>query len=213
MIEPLAGQMALPIPPGPRAGTHPREPIMREAYIEGEYRFWLRRAWGPGPSVAWIGSNPSTADARRDDPTMLAEMGFSYRLGFGSLVKLNVYPYRATDPADLKRWLAGWRKYPPPPHSAVKVHALALNWEIAAEEIRKCDMAIAAWGEGPAAEDVEALIDHVEGGEGIDEAPPFMRDWYCLALTASGAPRHTLARGRHFIARDAKPIIWRPAQP
>ena len=78
--------------PPPRPRTHPPEPIIRSALIEGDYRYWLKRAWGPGPAIAWVGLNPSTADGTKDDPTMQAEIGFSYRLGYGSLVKLKTEP-------------------------------------------------------------------------------------------------------------------------
>jgi hypothetical protein len=34
---------------------------------------------------------------------------------------------------------------------------------------------------------------------------------YCLSTTASGQPKHPMARGKHRIANDAQPILWRAA--
>jgi len=47
-----------------------------------------------------IGVNPSTADEHQDDPTIRKCLGFANRLGFGSLLMLNVGAYRATDPRE-----------------------------------------------------------------------------------------------------------------
>jgi hypothetical protein len=38
--------------------------------VDGLYRYRLSRAWGRGPSLAFIMLNPSTADAGIDDPTI-----------------------------------------------------------------------------------------------------------------------------------------------
>ena len=38
---------------------------------DGRYRYRLSRTWAsPGPPCAFIGANPSTADATADDPTV-----------------------------------------------------------------------------------------------------------------------------------------------
>ena len=87
----------------------PAPPIVRSAQIEGPYRWTMTRAWGAGPVITWVLFNPSDADGRRDDPTTLRMMGFSYRWGFGSMVVANVYPFIASKPADL------WTPYPKNP--------------------------------------------------------------------------------------------------
>ena len=48
-----------------------------------------------------IGLNPSTADENKPDPTIRKVMGFAEGNGFDSFVMLNLYPQRATKPADL----------------------------------------------------------------------------------------------------------------
>lgn len=62
------------------------------------YRYRLCRRWGDAPSVLFVMMNPSTADARIDDPT-IAKITRMVRLwgGYGSLMVGNVFAYRATD--------------------------------------------------------------------------------------------------------------------
>jgi hypothetical protein len=50
------------------------------------------------PWVAFIGLNPSTADAFQNDPTVRRCMGFAERWGYGRMCMLNLFAYRATDP-------------------------------------------------------------------------------------------------------------------
>ena len=78
----------------------------------GVYRYLLTREWSSGPQGAIIMLNPSTADEFQDDPTIRKCIGFAQRLGWGGFSVVNLYAYRATDPADLRR--AG---YPIGPHN------------------------------------------------------------------------------------------------
>lgn len=67
----------------------------------GLYRYWLSRTWGDTPPLVVIGLNPSTADAMQDDPTIRRCIGFARREGCGGLMMLNLFAFRATDPAML----------------------------------------------------------------------------------------------------------------
>lgn len=49
-----------------------------------------------------IGLNPSTADARNNDPTIRRCIGFARDWGFGRVWVLNLFAFRATYPSDLK---------------------------------------------------------------------------------------------------------------
>jgi hypothetical protein len=70
----------------------------------GRYRYALTRRVGPGEQRAtFIMLNPSTADAAKDDPTIRRCIGFARQWGCGQLLVLNLFAFRATDPADLKR--------------------------------------------------------------------------------------------------------------
>lgn len=50
-----------------------------------------------------IGLNPSTADAKKPDPTMKATLRIAEYNGYDGFVMLNLYPLRATEPKDLPR--------------------------------------------------------------------------------------------------------------
>jgi hypothetical protein len=65
------------------------------------YRYELWRCFAPGPTVAFVGLNPSTADETTDDATIRKCVGFAKRWGYGSLVMVNLFAWRATDPRDM----------------------------------------------------------------------------------------------------------------
>ncbi len=76
----------------------------------GKYRYELIREWSTaelGPNTVKEGQvvfcllNPSTADAVEDDPTIRRCVGFAQNWGYSRLVVVNLYAYRATDPAEL----------------------------------------------------------------------------------------------------------------
>ncbi|MGH3977119.1 MAG: DUF1643 domain-containing protein, partial [Pseudonocardiaceae bacterium] len=68
----------------------------------GRYRYQLTRTWDPGQQRAtFIMLNPSTADAADDDPTIRRCTSYARSWGLGGLMVVNLYAYRATDPADL----------------------------------------------------------------------------------------------------------------
>lgn len=69
----------------------------------GRYRYRLWRIWDHGRELCcWIMLNPSTADADEDDPTIRKCRGFAIRWGFGGMVVVNLFGFRATKPAALK---------------------------------------------------------------------------------------------------------------
>ena len=50
----------------------------------------------------FIGLNPSTADEKNDDPTLIRCMNFAKAWGYGGVCMANLFAYRATAPADMK---------------------------------------------------------------------------------------------------------------
>lgn len=166
----------------------PRDYPCGDAVIsdDGTYRYALNRRWAPDlPVMPWICLNPSTADARRDDPSVRRMCGFARREGCGGICVLNLYAIRSPSPDVLRgtgcldpvgpdndRWLAG----------------LAPG----------CDPAVpvvAAWGAHPAAAGRRLAVMKLLAGVPVA----------CLGVTASGAPRHPL-----YVRGDA-PLVPYPA--
>lgn len=130
------------------------------------YRYALWREWDPsGPTVLFVGLNPSTADHRHDDPTIRRCIGFARAWGFGRLAVGNLFAYRTPHPALLKQ-------------AAAPVGRANDRWlrRLAAE----ADLVVAAWGVHGAHRERSAAV------LGYLPAPK------CLGTTKDGAPRHPL---------------------
>ncbi len=68
-----------------------------------KYRYSLSRTWDINQKIIlFIGLNPSTADETYDDPTIRRCLFYSSRWGFGGLIMVNLFAFRATLPKDLK---------------------------------------------------------------------------------------------------------------
>jgi len=74
----------------------------KTAFIEGVYRYSLTREWDASlPVLYWVMLNPSTADAMNDDATIKKCIGFARLNGYGAIMVVNLFAYRATDPIEL----------------------------------------------------------------------------------------------------------------
>ena len=77
------------------------------AYLSADrvYRYLLIRTWNnPGTNNGFamlIGLNPSTADETQNDPTIRRDIGLLKALNYSGLIKVNLYGYRATKPAEM----------------------------------------------------------------------------------------------------------------
>lgn len=67
-----------------------------------QYRYWLSRTWEDGPTVSFVGLNPSTATEATDDPTVRRCRRFAERWGYGGFIMLNLFAFRATEPKEMK---------------------------------------------------------------------------------------------------------------
>jgi hypothetical protein len=67
------------------------------------WRYLLWRRWASGPAANFLMLNPSTADEVRLDPTCARAHAYAEAWGFGALIVTNIFGWRATDPAALKR--------------------------------------------------------------------------------------------------------------
>lgn len=67
-----------------------------------EHRFSLIRVWDDTkPLVAFCMLNPSTADEIKNDPTVERCQRRAKMMGYGGLIVVNIFSYRATDPNEL----------------------------------------------------------------------------------------------------------------
>lgn len=66
------------------------------------YRYRLWRTWcTEKPVMMCVGLNPSTADAKLNDPTIRRVISFADRWGYGKLYMANVFALRSTNPEAL----------------------------------------------------------------------------------------------------------------
>jgi hypothetical protein len=147
----------------------------------GRYRYRLDRPLQqPGPIIAFMLHNPSTADADHEDPTSRRGMGFARSWGAGHMVFINPFAGRATKPSDL------WRMSDPVgPDNA---HHIV---NVAADAAATGGFFVFAWGavNPPVAlrEKVHAHLFDIE-----DCVRAYCSDVRCLGTTAAGDPRHPL---------------------
>jgi hypothetical protein len=135
----------------------------------GLYRYGLSRTWGTGGRrVCFCMLNPSTADAKRNDPTVRRCLGYAQRWGFDELEVVNIFALRSTDPGVLYA-----AADPIGPRSDQAIRRAA----------SRSEMVVLAWGShgalGGRGREVVRLVSSVR-------AP------VCLGLTQAGEPRHPL---------------------
>lgn len=161
------------------------EMLERDAVISdcGKYRYLLRRTWDFNkPRALFIMLNPSTADASIDDPTIRSCVRLSKSWGYGSFEVVNLFAWRATDPAELMK-----ASSPIGPNNDGAIESA----------VNRCDMPICAWGAHKLAPSRARRV-----WETIKSRRP---EVFCLGTTKSGAPKHPL-----YIKTGTTPIAYRP---
>jgi hypothetical protein len=147
----------------------------------GTYRYRLERIWDPEKKkVAFIGLNPSTADANLDDPTIRKCVAFADRWGYGGIIMVNLFAYRATEPKVMMafRMARG-------PENAQHIEAV----------MSEAAVVIAAWG---------ANGTHL--GRDLEVKHMFrmsMAPLHYLRLNAGGTPAHPL-----YLPGKLEPQLW-----
>jgi hypothetical protein len=138
----------------------------------GQYRYRLWRIWDRDmPRICFIMLNPSTADGAEDDPTIRKCVGFARRWGYGSLVVVNLYAYRSTDPKGLR---GVYDAVGPGNRTSVDI-ALAQS-----------ETVVCAWG-ATKGEDHDIARYRM-----IDAINAHGKNPMCLGVTKDGSPRHPL---------------------
>lgn len=165
----------------------------------GRYRWWLERRWdSAGPTLLFIGLNPSRADAERDDPTLRRLQAFARAWGYGGLEVLNLFARISASPAVLRR-------------SADPVGPENDRWleqRLRALQAGPAGGAIwLGWGNGGVwrgrDQQVLAMLASAAASEAASASvsgPPGC-PWLALGLTAAGQPRHPL-----YVPGDARPL-------
>jgi hypothetical protein len=145
-----------------------------------QYRYRLDRQWTHGPTLAWVMLNPSTADGVTDDATLTRITRFSRYWGFGALTVVNLYAWRATDPAEL--WSTG---DPVGPDNDRHIYEGVAGHEV-----------VVAWGAHGRPDRIALVLRLIASAPGTGRP-------LALALTKNGQPRHPL-----YLRSDLTPQPW-----
>ena len=171
-------------------------PIEREADVEGDFRWSLKRTWSRGkPRAAWLMCNPSTADGLVDDPTIRRVMAFSAAAGCGSAIVVNVFPLRTPYPADLWPRLAD-----------LDEEAIRRNFEAIDQGARKAAIRFVAFGAEPYNRAPEITV---QAGRLFALRDGHQSPAVALGVGKDGWPLHPLARGKSAIRNGTTPVRWR----
>lgn len=162
-------------------------PLGNDAVIDGDYRYTLTRVTGVDSpkKLAFLGQNPSSATADREDATSRKWTTYARAWGFGSYVAVNVFAYRSTDPKQL----------PKLERAGVNVCGFH-NREWLTKVCAEVDMLVIACGTPPWKRGIElawSTIDFLQT----------QRDLYAVRVTG-GLPFHLL-----YQPGDLKPFLWR----
>lgn len=152
-----------------------RDELVEPASAPYRYRLWRKLRTTGTQRVCFVMLNPSTADHTVDDPTIRRCIGFAERAGAGYLEVVNLFGFRATNPAQLATIIAD-----------VVGHENDVHVEEAA---RASDLVICAWGtkvpKRPASFGrVQIMLELLRKA-----GHPTV---YCLGETKDGHPKHPL---------------------
>lgn len=157
------------------------------------YRWTLERVWDKSlPKLVVIMTNPSTADAEKDDPTILFLCKWALGQGFGGITVVNLYGLRSSSPQDVVECDAAGGD----PFGDCNKLYLSYALEYAREN---GGWALAAWGNNDPLNAKEYALKAARG---------LAVDLKCLGLTKQGNPKHPLARGKSRIPVDYKPTHY-----
>jgi hypothetical protein len=145
-----------------------------------QYRYALWRIWNENrPVIMFIGLNPSTANERKNDPTIRRVMRFTNDWGYGGFYMMNLFAWVTPYPRDLER----------------AADPVGLNDEWLEKIYNETVMPVYVWGSFPqATERAKRVREMCPGG-------------YCLGTSKMGNPLHPLylpvdTRPQMFIAND-----------
>lgn len=124
--------------------------------------------------ILFVLLNPSTADGQTDDATLRRLIAFAKLWGFGSLVVVNLYAFRATNPGELR---VVQDPIGPENRKYIILHAL------------KADRVMCGWGNNAEPSRVAYVVDDIRATRSGLFKPNVL---YCLGVTKQGQPLHPL---------------------
>jgi hypothetical protein len=122
--------------------------------------------------------NPSVADHTKNDNTIRKLLGFTHALGYRTLVVVNVYGLRSTDPKALP-------KHPDPVGPE--------NQKYVQEACEAADLRVAAWGRHAKPQDVAKVLS-------------LGYDWTALQVNKDGSPAHPLYLPGNLVPQPWSPL-------
>ena len=149
-----------------------------------KYRYALFRIWDKERGkIAFIGLNPSTADEIKNDSTVSTCIRHAKSWGFGGMIMLNIFAYRATDPKKMK---SADNPIGTKNDQAIKKYT----------GLREVSKVICAWGNDGA---------YLNRGREVCEAIIERRVvTYAFKVNQSGEPHHPL-----YLPKDIVPVIYK----
>ena len=131
--------------------------------------------------VAFCMLNPSTADEKEDDRTITRCIDFARRWGFQGLLVVNLFAFRATKPAILKRATDPVGKE---------------NDAYLRKAAKEADLFVCAWGTNGKHQERDRAVLSMLREKGVD--------LHCLVTTVTGFPGHPL-----YLRGDTRPARYR----
>lgn len=148
----------------------------------GKYRYLLSRVWDKKKGlITFTGLNPSTADAKIDDRTVLKCIMHAKRFGAGGFLMVNEFAFRSTDPNKLKKITGALIKVVGPE-----------NDRYIKEANERASIRVVMWGAMGRLNNRDREV--------IDLIP---RPIFCFGLTQEGMPRHPL-----YMKNDTKLMVY-----
>lgn len=136
------------------------------------YRFALWRTWDPEKAkLNFVMLNPSTADEKKDDPTIRRCIGFAKGFGYGGIIITNLFSYRATDPKKL---------YTTTDDECDPKYNIEINNKYITLMASYCEKTIFAWGTHGRLNNQDLKVSEL------------LPKSYCLGVTVHNNPRHPL---------------------
>jgi len=151
-----------------------------------KYRYLLKRSWGVGRNILFIMLNPSTADAKKNDPTVKRCCDYAKKWGFASITVCNLFGYRSTQPEALV---------------TVENPVGVANMAYIENAMTMSDTIVAAWGNNVLPNFHMHTVYMVS-----EKARELGKDIFCLGINDNGQPVHPL-----YQKADVELKVWRKA--